>query len=153
MVLKAFASEVTRVPVQMHHKFLVQKVHTPTPLVLSPVSLVHRVHFPAKKEVLNAMNVQRGIYNLIRNNQNVIRSKLDQSWPKEDLPPSLYHKGLKLMPLLRPDLQPVQPEQKAARHPMNRVKIARRANPVPKEPPNANRVAKESSVPKMAPPV
>ena len=100
----------------------------------------------------NAMNAPQDFYNLNRNNQNVIQSNLDQSWPKEDLPPLLYHKGLKLMPLLRPDLQPVQPEQKAARHPMNRVKIARLANPVPTEPLNAKCVAKEGSVTKMAPP-
>jgi hypothetical protein len=126
---------------------------TPTTRVPSLVFPVHRVKFPAKKAVLNASIVPLAIYNLTRNNQIVIQSNLDQSWPKEDLPPLLYHSGLKLMPLLRPDLQPVQLEQKAARHPMNRVKIARLANPVPKEPPNATRVAKESSVPKMAPPV
>tara|TARA_B110000091_G_scaffold103256_1_gene112229 strand:+ start:203 stop:472 length:270 start_codon:yes stop_codon:yes gene_type:complete len=56
------------------------------------------------------------------------------------------------MPLLYLDLQHVQLEQKAVQHPMNRVKIARLANPVPKEPLNAKRVAKECSVTKMAPP-
>ena len=56
------------------------------------------------------------------------------------------------MPLLRPDLQHAQLEQKAVQHPMNRVKSARLANPVPKVPPNANRVAKESSVTKVVPP-
>jgi hypothetical protein len=92
------------------------------------------VKFRAKKEVLNALNVPRGIYNLNRNNQNVIESKPDQSWLKEDLPRSSYHKDLKLMPLLHPDLQHVQLEQKAARHPMNCVKIAlveHPAHPVP----------------------
>ena len=144
MGLTAFASEVTRVPVQMHHNFRVQTVHTPTTLVLSPASLVHRVNLPAKMEVLNAMHAPRGIYNRNQNNQNVLQSNLDQSWPMEDLPRSSYHKDLKLMPLLHPDLQHVPLEQKAARHPMNRVKIARLEHPAHPVPPPAKPATKAS---------
>jgi len=103
MVFNPFANAVTLVPVQMHPEHLVQKVRTPTTRVPSPAFPVRRVHFPAKKEMLNATNVQLVIYNLNRNNQNVIESKPDQSWLKEDLPRSSYHKDLKLMPLLYPD--------------------------------------------------
>ena len=60
--------------------------------------------------------------------------------------------GPKSMPKLPPDSRYAQLEQKAVLHPMNCVKIARPANPVPKEPPNANRVAKENLATKMAPP-
>ena len=53
--------------------------------------------------------------------------------------------------MLHPDLQHVQREQKAAQHPMSRAKIARLANPVQQEQPNATRVAKENLVTKVAP--
>ena len=86
MALTRFANVVTRVPATMPRDCRVQMVRTPTPRAPSLAFLVHRVNFPAKREMLNATNVQRGIYNLNRNNQNVIQSKLDQSWPKEDLP-------------------------------------------------------------------
>ena len=110
-------------------------------------------NLPPPPAPLYAMNA--GLTTTNRNPmlKNALLLQKDKSLQVKDRQRSSYRSGLKLMPLLRPDLQPVQPEQKAARHPMNRVKIARRANPVPKEPPNANRVAKESSVPKMAPPV
>jgi len=151
-VINAFVNVGTLVPVQMHREFPVQKVITPTTRAPSPAFPVHPVKFPAKKKVLNVSNVSRGIGNRNQNNQNVNQSTLDQSWPKEDLPRSSYRSGLKLMPLLHPVLGHAWLGQKAVRHPMNRVKIARLANPVPKEPPNANRVARESSVTKMAPP-
>ena len=118
----------------MQLKRLVRMVRTPTTRVPSPAFPVRRVNFPAKKPVPNAMHVPRGIYNLNRNNQNVIQSKLDQSWPKEDRPRSSCHSGLKLTTLLRPDLRHVQREQKAAQYPMNHVKIAlleHPAHPVP----------------------
>ena len=122
-------------PVQTNLEHRVQKVRTPTTRAPSPVFLVHRVHFPVKKKVLNAMNVQLGIYNLNQNNQNVLWSTPAQSWPKEDRPRSLYPKDLKLMPPLHPDLRHAQREQRAVRHPMNRVKIAlleHPAHPVPR---------------------
>jgi hypothetical protein len=90
------------------------------------------------------MNAQRGIYNLNRNNQNVIQLNLAQSWPKEDLPRSSYHKDLKLMSLLHPDLQHVQLEQKAAQHPMNRVKIALLEHPAHPVPQHAKLATKAS---------
>ena len=96
--------------------------------------------------------VPRGIYNLNRNNQNVLLSKPDQSWLKEDRPRSSYHLGLKSKPRLHLGLKRVEPEQLATNHQMNHVKNARLANPVPKEPPNAILATKESSVTKMAPP-
>ena len=83
---KPIANAGTLVPVPTHHKCLVQKVRTPTARVPSPAFLVHRARCPAKKEVPNATNVPRGIYNANRNNQNVLQSKPDQSWPKEDPP-------------------------------------------------------------------
>ena len=52
----------------------------------------------------------------------------------------------------RQGLSRAQQEQWEVTHPMNFAKIARLVNPVPKEPPSANHVAKESSVTKMAPP-
>ena len=55
--------------------------------------------------------------------------------------------------MLPPDSRYAQREPKAVLHPMICVKSAQRANPVPKEPPNANRVAKENLATKMAPPV
>ena len=63
-----------------------------------------------------------------------------------------YRSGLKLMPLLHLVLRHARLDQRAVIQPMNRVKIARLANPVPKEPPNVNRVAKESSMTKRVPP-
>ena len=85
-VFKPSANAVTLVPVPTNPKRLVQMARTPTTRAPSPAFPVHRVKFPANKEVLNASNVPRDIYNLIRNNQNVLQSNLDQSWPKEDLP-------------------------------------------------------------------
>ena len=150
-VFKPSANAGTLVPVPTHPKRLVQMARTPTTRALSPAFPVHRVKFPANKEVLNASNVPRDFYNLIRNNQNVIRSKLDQSWPKEDLPRSSYQKGLKLMPLLHPDLRHVQREQKAVQHPMNHVKIALLEHPAHPVPPHAKLATKASLVTKMAP--
>ena len=69
----------------------------------------------------------------------------DQQW-------SSCQKGLKLMPLPTPDLWHARLEQKAVLHPMNRVKNVQQEHQVLKEQPNANRVAKESSVTKRAPP-
>ena len=68
-----FANADTLVPVPTHLERLVQKVLTPTTRVPSPAFLVHRVPFPAKRKVLNASIVPRGIYNLNRNNQNVLQ--------------------------------------------------------------------------------
>jgi hypothetical protein len=144
-VSKPFANVDTLVLVQMHHKRLVQKVRTPTIRALSPVFPVLRVHFPAKKKALNVINVQRVIYNLHPNNQNVFKSKPDQSLLQEDLPPSSYHLGLELMPLLYPDLQHVQREQKAVQHPMNRVKIVPLEHPAHPVPQHAKLATKESS--------
>jgi hypothetical protein len=79
MVFTPFANVVTRVLVQTHHERLVQKVHTPTTRVPSLAFLVHRVHFLAKKAVLDAISVHQGIYNLNQNNQNVLQLNLDQS--------------------------------------------------------------------------
>ena len=78
-VFKPYANVGTLVPVQTHHERHVQKVRIPTTRAPSPAFLVHRVHFPAKKKVLNAMNVPRVIYNPSLNNQNVFKSKLDPS--------------------------------------------------------------------------
>ena len=103
---------------------LVQKVRTPTTRVPSPAFPVHREHLPVKKKVWNATNVLRVIYNLNRNNQNVIQSNLAQSWPKEDRPRSSCHSGLKLMTLLHPGLQHARPEQWETNLQMNRAKIA-----------------------------
>ena len=149
MVFKPFANVVTLVPVQTHHEFPVQKVRTPTTRALFPAFLVHPVHSPVRKEAWNAMHVQRVIYNLHQNNQNVVQSKLGRSWPKEDLPRSSCHKDLKLMPLLHPDLQHVQLEQKAARHPMNRAKIALLEHPAHPVPQHAKPATKASSMTKM----
>jgi hypothetical protein len=52
-VFKPFANAVTRVPVQTHHEHHAPKVRTPTTRVPSPAFLVHRVHLPAKKAVLD----------------------------------------------------------------------------------------------------
>ena len=144
MVFKPFANAVTLVPVQTHHEFPVQKVRTPTTRAPSLAFLVHRVNFPAKKTVLNATNVPWGICNRNQNKQNVLQSTLDQSWPKEDRPRSSYHKDQKLMPLLYPDLQHVQREQKAARRPMNRAKIALVEHPAHPVPQHAKPATKES---------
>ena len=133
----------------MHRTRLVQQEHTPTTRAPSPAFLVRRVNSPAKQAMLNATNAQWGIYNLNQNNQSVLRSKLDQSWPKEDLPRSLYQKDPKLMPLLHPDLQHVQLEQKAARHPMNRVKIALVEHPAHPVPPHAKPATKASLMTKV----
>ena len=124
-------------------------VRTPTTRVPSPAFPVRRVNFPAKKPVPNAMHVPRGIYNLNQNNQNVIQSKLDQSWPKEDLPRSSYQKGLKLTPLIHPDLRHAQREQKAAQYPMNHVKIALLEHPAHPVPPHAKPATKASLMTKV----
>ena len=84
-VFNTFANVDTLVPVLMHHEHLVQTARTRTTRVPSPAFPVRRVKFPARKEMSNAMNAPRDFYNLHRNNQNVIQSNLDQSWPKEDL--------------------------------------------------------------------
>ena len=144
MVFKPFANAGTLVPVQTHLERLVQEVRTPTARVPSLAFLVHRARCPAKKEVPNATNVPRGIYNLHRNNQHVLQSKPGQSWPKEGLPRSLYHLGLKLMPMLHPGLQRVQLEQRAVRHPMNRAKIALLEHPAHPVPPHAKPATKAS---------
>ena len=57
-----------------------------------------------------------------------------------------------MMPLPTPDLWHARLEQKAVQRRMKPVKNARLANPAPKEPPNAKRAAKESSMAKRAPP-
>jgi hypothetical protein len=144
-VFKLFVNAGTPVPVQTRHNHLVQQVCTPTTRVPSPAFLVHREHLPVKKKVWNATNVLRVIYNLNRNNQNVFQSNLDQSWPKEDLPRSSCHSGLKLTPLLNPGLQHVQREQKAAQYPMNHVKIALLEHPAHPVPPPAKPATKASS--------
>ena len=72
-VFKPFANAGTLVPVKTHPERLVRMVRTPTTRAPSPAFPVHRVKFPANKEVLNAMNAPRGIYNRNRNNQNVIQ--------------------------------------------------------------------------------
>ena len=133
----------------MRLKHLVQRVRTPTTRAPSPAFLVHRANFRAKKPVLNAMRVPRGIYNRSQNNQNVLQSKLDQSWPKEDLPRSSYHLGLKLMPMLHPGLQRVQLEQRAVRHPMNHAKIALVEHPAHPVPQHAKPATKENSMTKV----
>jgi hypothetical protein len=119
-------------------------VRTPTTRVPSPAFPVRRVHLPVKKKVWNATNVPRVIYNLNRNNQNVFQSNLAQSWPKEDLHRSSCHSGLKLTPLLHPDSQHVQREQKAAQYPMSHVKIALLEHPAHPVPPPAKPATKAS---------
>ena len=69
MVSKPFANVVTFVPVQMHHKRLVQKVHIQTTRVPSPAFPVHRVHFPAQWGMSNATGVLWDIYNRNQNNR------------------------------------------------------------------------------------
>jgi hypothetical protein len=113
------------------------------------VFLVHRENLPAKKPVPNAMHVPRGFYNRNRNNPSVFQSKLDQSWRKEDLPRSSYRSGPKLMPLPFPGLRHVQREQKAAQHPMNRVKIAQLEHPVHPVPHRAKPATEESLTEKV----
>jgi hypothetical protein len=149
MVFNSFANAVTLVPVQTNLEHRVQQVRTPTTRAPSLAFPVHPVNFPAKKKVLNATNVPWGICNRNQNKQNVLQSTLDQSWPKEDLPRLSYHKDLKLMPLLHPDLQHVQLEQKAARHPMNRVKIALLEHPAHPVPPHAKPATKASLMTKV----
>ena len=83
--LRKFVNVVTHVKVQIRRKNPAEKVRTPTTRAPSPAFPVHRVKFPRKKGALNAMNAPRGIYNLIRKNQYVLQSKLDQSL-LEDLP-------------------------------------------------------------------
>jgi hypothetical protein len=151
-VLKPFANAGTRVPVKTHLERRVQKARTPTTRAPSPAFPAHPVHFPTKKEVLNAKIAPRGIYNPNQNNLIALQSKLGQSSLQEDLPRSSYRSGLKLIPMLHLVLRHARLDQRAVIQPMNRVKIARLANPVPKEPPNANRVAKESSAAKRVPP-
>ena len=56
-----------------------------------------------------------------------------------------FQKDLKSMHHIPVVSKHVPPEPRAMIHPMNRVKIVRLANPVPKEPLNANPVAKENS--------
>ena len=150
-VLKPFANAGTRVPVKTHLERRVQKARTPTKRAPFPAFPAPPVHFPTKKEVLNAKIAPRGIYNPNQNNPIALQSKPDQSSPKEDLPRSSYRSGLKLMPLLHLVLRHARLDQRAVTHPMNCVQIARQANQVQKEPPNANRAAKESSVAKKAP--
>ena len=113
------------------------------------VFLVHRENLPAKKPVPNAMHVQLGIYNRNRNNPNVLQSNLDQSWRKEDLPRSSYRSGPKLMPMLHLGSQHVQREQKAAQHPMNRVKIVLLEHPAHPVPHRAKPATKESLMKKV----
>ena len=56
-----------------------------------------------------------------------------------------FQKGLKSMHPTPVVSKHVPPEPRAMIHPMNRVNIVRLVNPVPKEPLNANPVAKENS--------
>jgi hypothetical protein len=94
--------------------------------------------------MLNAPNALLGIYNLNRNNQNVIQSKPDQSWPKEDRPRSLYPKDLKLMPLLHPGLRYAQREQKATTLQIKHVNIAPLEHPAHPAPQHAKPATRES---------
>jgi len=144
MVFKPFVNVGTLVLVQTYHEHLVQKARTPATWVPSPAFPVHQEHLPAKKEVLNVPNAPWGIYNLNRNNQHVIQSKPDQSWPKEAPPRSSCHSGLKLTPLLHLDLSHAQPEQLATCHLMNRAKIALLEHPAHPVPPHAKPATKES---------
>ena len=144
MVYKPFVNVGTLVLVQTYHEHIVQKARTPTTRAPSLAFLVHRVNFPAKKTVLNATNVPWGICNRNQNKQNVLQSTLDQSWPKEDRPRLSYHKDLKLMPPLHLDLRHAQREQKAVRHPMNRVKIVPLEHPAHPVPQHVKPATKES---------
>ena len=65
--------EVSRVQAPTNLRNHVKMERTPTTLVPSLAFPVHRVNSPINKEVLNAINVQRGIYNLIQNNPHVMQ--------------------------------------------------------------------------------
>ena len=149
MVFKPFVNAGTLVLVPTHPECLVQKARTPTTRAPSPAFPVRRVRFPAKKEMLNATDVQLGIYNLNQNNQNVIESKLDQSWPKEDRPRSLYHKDLKLMPRTHPVLRHAQRERLETNLQTHCVKIAQLEHPAHPVPQHAKPATKESLMVKV----
>ena len=142
--VKSFVNVVILVLVEMLLNNLVPQACTPTTRVPFLAFPVHRVNFQIKQVILNASNVLRGIYNLNRNNQHVIQLNPGQSWPKEDLPRSSYHSGLKLMPLRHPDLKRVKSEQLATCRPMNCVKIAPLEHPAPAVPPRVNPATWES---------
>ena len=148
MGLKAFASEVTRVLVRMHHKFLVQSVRTPTTLVLCLAFPVRRVDFPRTKGVWNARNVRRGICNRNQNNRLATKQRLEKWLLKEVLRLLSFQKGRRSMHPTPVVSKHVPPEPRAMIHPMNRVKIALLEHPAHPVPQHAKPATKESSTTK-----
>ena len=118
-----------------------------TPAMLTPCRAfpARRVNFRGRRGMSTATSVLWGICNRNQNNRLATKQQLEKWLLKEVLRLLSFQKGPRSMHQIPVVSKHVPPEPRAMIHPTSRVKSARLANPVPKEPLNANPVAKANS--------